>query len=106
MRLVPQRNGLGISSHDDLVLADDGSAPDGVHADLAFFALFALFAAHAPHGFELGLQARDAFADMAAVGFELGLARAARSDRAFAAGCGLAREVAPLTGQGRERLRP
>ena len=63
-----------------------------------------LRAAHAAHVRELLLQLLDLAADVPPVALELGLAGAARADRARAARCGLPHEVRPHAGQARQQV--
>ena len=80
-------------------LACIGVAHNGNHRQFRLFALAALHRAHLPHLFQLGFQLVNSLADVAAVGLQLGLARAARTDRAFAAACRLAHQMRPHAGQ-------
>src|SRR3984957_5647256 len=63
-------------------LASVGVADEGDHRDRGRLAALPLLKADAANGVELGLDLVDAKVDLAAIGLELGFARAARSDAA------------------------
>ena len=90
---VQQRGFAGVG------VADDGDDGHGVALAPA-----ALDAADLAHLFQLLAELLDLAPDVAAVGFELGLAGAARTYGGGSSRGGLAHEVAPHTGQPRQQV--